>query len=211
MKKIISRIIVCVLAFSFVFSYPILLSKGMQQDEEITTVATTEEITTEITTEETTELEVKEEISEVETTTKKEITTVEASTTEASTKTENSNTTKSEPTTQKVVTTETSTEDSYSSGEWIKYTATAYCPCSYCCGKSDGITASGKKATPNHTIAVDKSQIPLGTKVEIKGYGIYVAEDTGGAIKGNKIDIYFSTHQEALNFGKRTIYIRIVD
>lgn len=90
-----------------------------------------------------------------------------------------------------------------------KFTLTAYCGCSECCGKSDGITASGKKAKSNHTIAVDKKKIPLGTEVVINGQK-YVAEDTGGAIRGNRIDIYFDSHSEALDFGrqKATVYMR---
>ena len=77
---------------------------------------------------------------------------------------------------------------------------TAYCACEKCCGKSDGITATGTKATANRTIAVDKTIIPYGTIVIING-NEYVAEDTGGAVKGNIIDIFFDDHEEALNFG----------
>lgn len=78
---------------------------------------------------------------------------------------------------------------------------TAYCNCSKCCGQwAGGATASGVMPSAGRTIAVDTSIIPFGTRVEINGH-TYVAEDTGGAIKGNKIDIYFGSHQEALNFG----------
>ena len=78
---------------------------------------------------------------------------------------------------------------------------TAYCSCSQCCGKwSNGITASGKTARANHTIAADTSVLPFGTEVYIDGKR-YVVEDRGGAIKGNKIDIYFDSHTEANNFG----------
>lgn len=91
---------------------------------------------------------------------------------------------------------------------WIKFTATGYCSCAKCTGKTNGITASGKKATPNHTVAMPK-QYSFGTNIEIKDIGYFVVEDRGGAIKGNKIDIYFSTHQEALNWGVRTVYLRI--
>ena len=56
------------------------------------------------------------------------------------------------------------------------------------------------KATANRTIAVDKTIIPYGTIVIING-NEYVAEDTGGAVKGNIIDIFFDDHEEALNFG----------
>lgn len=73
---------------------------------------------------------------------------------------------------------------------------THYCPCSICCGPwADGITSTGVTATTNHTIAVDPSQIPYGTKVVINGQ-VYVAEDCGGAIKTNCIDIYVATHAE---------------
>lgn len=77
---------------------------------------------------------------------------------------------------------------------------TAYCVCERCCGKSDGITASGVKATPYKTVAVDKNVIPLGTELYING-DYFVAQDTGGAVKGNVIDVCVSSHEEALNFG----------
>lgn len=94
-------------------------------------------------------------------------------------------------------------------GEWIKFTATGYCACVKCCGKTNGITASGTKATAGRTIAMPKGYA-FGTKIEIQGKGIYTVEDRGGAIQGNKLDIYFNTHQEALNWGRRTVYIRVV-
>lgn len=82
-----------------------------------------------------------------------------------------------------------------------EFKLTAYCPCSKCCGKwAGGATASGVMPVANHTIAVDTRVIPFGTKVVINGV-TYTAEDTGGAIKGNRIDIYFDNHQTALNFG----------
>lgn len=77
---------------------------------------------------------------------------------------------------------------------------TAYCACSRCCGKCDGITATGTKATEGRTIAVDPRKIPYGTEVIINGH-TYIAEDCGGAIKQNKIDIFFNSHAEALKFG----------
>lgn len=92
-----------------------------------------------------------------------------------------------------------------------EFEATAYCACPKCCGKwADGITASGTKATSKRTIAVDTSIIPLGTEVEIEGLGIYIAEDTGSAIKGKIIDFYFDTHEEALKFGRQKVNLRIV-
>ena len=77
---------------------------------------------------------------------------------------------------------------------------TAYCACSACCGKSDGITASGTKATEGRTIAVDPNIIPYGTKVVINGH-TYIAEDCGGAIDNTDIDIFMDSHQEALIYG----------
>ena len=85
--------------------------------------------------------------------------------------------------------------------EYITFRASAYCPCEKCCGKyANGITATGVKAKAGRTIAVDPNYIPYGTEVIING-NTYVAEDCGGAIKGNRIDIYFDSHEEALNFG----------
>ena len=61
----------------------------------------------------------------------------------------------------------------------------------------DTITATGKKPQINHTIAVDPRVIPLGSKVYIEGMGTYYAEDTGGAIKGNILDVFVRTEAEA--------------
>lgn len=83
--------------------------------------------------------------------------------------------------------------------EWISIKATAYCPCAKCCGKSDGITSSGVVATSGHTVAAPK-KYPFGTQMEINGI-VYTVEDRGGAIQGNKIDIFFDTHEEARAFG----------
>ena len=81
-----------------------------------------------------------------------------------------------------------------------KFTITAYCPCAACCGKTDGITASGTKATEGRTIAVDPQLIPYGTELVING-NTYIAEDTGGSVKGHKLDIFFNSHLEALEWG----------
>lgn len=86
-----------------------------------------------------------------------------------------------------------------------EFKLTAYCACEKCCGKdpSDpyyGITAYGYQTTAGRTIAVDPNVIPIGSEVVINGH-TYIAEDVGGAIKENRIDIYFNTHQEALEFG----------
>ena len=81
-----------------------------------------------------------------------------------------------------------------------RFKLTGYCACAYCCGKTDGITSTGVKAKAGRTIAVDPRVIPYGSTVIINGK-TYIAEDCGGAIKNNKIDIFFNTHQEALEWG----------
>lgn len=90
------------------------------------------------------------------------------------------------------------------------YTITAYCACVKCCGKTDGITASGVKAVEGVTAATDSS-IPFGTKIYIDGVGERIVQDRGGAIKGNRIDLYFSDHQSALNFGRQTKKVTILN
>lgn len=86
---------------------------------------------------------------------------------------------------------------------------TGYCSCSGCCGKSNGITASGTKAKAGRTIAADTSRYPFGTKLVINGH-TYTVEDRGGAINGNKIDLFFDSHSEALQWGVRycEVYIK---
>lgn len=90
-----------------------------------------------------------------------------------------------------------------------EFTITAYCGCNKCCGKSDGITSTGVKAKANHTIAVDPKVIPYQSKVVINGME-YTAEDCGGGIRGKHIDIYFKSHDEALDFGrqKAKVYLK---
>lgn len=84
---------------------------------------------------------------------------------------------------------------------------TAYCPCSKCCGFwADGVTACGAIAEEGKTIAADTDILPFGTKVKINGK-IYTVQDTGGAIKGKRIDIFFENHQTALDWGRQTIEV----
>lgn len=83
-----------------------------------------------------------------------------------------------------------------------KFKITHYCACTKCCGaNAQGITASGKRVQVGKTIAVDPKVIKLGSQVYIDGYGYMEAQDTGSAIKGNIIDVYVESHQEALNLG----------
>lgn len=87
------------------------------------------------------------------------------------------------------------------------YSLTAYCACANCCGKSDGITASGTQATAGRTVACNS--LPMGTVISINGHQ-YVVEDTGG-MGGNVIDIFFNSHEEALNFGRQSAEIYLVN
>lgn len=96
-----------------------------------------------------------------------------------------------------------------SSGTYLStfsMTATAYTGGSY--------TAMGLKPVrdPNglSTISVDPNVIPLGSKVYVEGYGYAIASDTGGAIKGNKIDLYMNSLQECYSFGRRTVILHII-
>lgn len=84
-----------------------------------------------------------------------------------------------------------------------------YCPCKACNGGWN-TTATGNPLTVGTTIAVDKSVIPLNSTVYIDGYGERIAHDTGGAIKGNRIDLLVATHEEAMNLGivYRDVYLR---
>lgn len=87
--------------------------------------------------------------------------------------------------------------------------ASAYTAAADECGKSDGITASGLKVEENRTLACPPA-FPFGTKIAIEGMGEYRCEDRGGAIKGNKIDIYMETKKEAFAFGRRNLVAEVV-
>lgn len=89
-------------------------------------------------------------------------------------------------------------------------TVTHYCCELYAhvCGDGDGLTATGIPVAPG-MVAVDPDVIPLGSTVIIDGQE-YLAADTGGAIKGNRIDIAVETHQEALELGIRTATVWVV-
>ncbi|MED4279502.1 3D domain-containing protein, partial [Priestia megaterium] len=97
------------------------------------------------------------------------------------------------------------------SGKSMTVEATAYT--ANCAGCS-GTTATGVnlKSNPNQrVIAVDPSVIPLGSKVYVEGYGQAVAADTGGAIKGNRIDVFVSSDSAAQDWGRRSVKITVID
>ncbi len=86
-----------------------------------------------------------------------------------------------------------------------KYKITYYCACKQCCGKEDGITASGVKAQEGVTVAADTSKLPFGTKIYIKGIGWRTVQDRGGAIKGNRLDIYISSHNGPMPYNVQSL------
>lgn len=103
--------------------------------------------------------------------------------------------------------TEVTTEETIVESNYLgTFTVTAYCGCSQCCGayaegRGDVVTgAIGEPLTAGYSIAVDPNVIALGSTVYINGQE-YKAQDTGGAIKGNRIDMYFDNHAEAVEFG----------
>lgn len=99
---------------------------------------------------------------------------------------------------------------------------TGYCPCQDCCSwrrnwlgrpvyasgrlkgqrKAVGMTASGTKAQ-HGTLAADTARYPFGTVIYIDGYGYGRVEDRGGDIKGDHVDLFFRSHDEALEWGRR--------
>lgn len=99
---------------------------------------------------------------------------------------------------------------------------TAYCSCPKCCGiwskdhpsrqgtDYEQYTTSGTVPTAGRTIAVDPDVIPLGSKVVLNGHE-YVAEDTGSGVKGNHIDVYFDSHEAALDWGVRTMEVQVFE
>ena len=89
-------------------------------------------------------------------------------------------------------------------GKEMKVRATAYA--------NDPITSTGKKPRPYHTLAVDPKVIPYGTRIYIPEFNkVFIAEDCGGAIKGNRIDIYMNNEYECRQWGVRNITIIILN
>jgi 3D (Asp-Asp-Asp) domain-containing protein len=100
-------------------------------------------------------------------------------------------------------------------GEWesIQMRITAYCPCPKCCGQySDGITACGHEIQPGDTFVAADRRYPFGTEMLIPGYSNsqpVPVLDRGGAIKGNRLDVFFATHQEALEWGVKYLNVKV--
>jgi 3D (Asp-Asp-Asp) domain-containing protein len=94
---------------------------------------------------------------------------------------------------------------------------TAYCPCRKCCGpQAHGVTASGRHVSHNdgRFVAADTKLLPFGTKLVIPGYASNLPVevlDRGGAIKGNRIDVFYPTHDQALQWGRRLVECIVVE
>jgi 3D (Asp-Asp-Asp) domain-containing protein len=101
------------------------------------------------------------------------------------------------------------TSSSFNYSNVYTMNASAYAPVVACCGKDDGITASGMRAGYG-VVAVDPNYIKLGTKLYVEGYGYAIAADTGGAIKGYKIDLCYNTYNEAVNYGRKNVQVYIL-
>ncbi len=97
--------------------------------------------------------------------------------------------------------------------EEVEMRVTAYCPCSKCCGiYSDGRTANNYKIKENDVLVAAPPDYPFGTEIIIPGYNNnepVIVRDRGGAINGDRLDVYFPTHQEALNWGVRYLTVRV--
>lgn len=98
----------------------------------------------------------------------------------------------------------------YKTHRVVKMSASAYDPGPRSCGKrATGRTAMGLRAGYG-VVAVDPKVIPLGSKLYIEGYGFAVAGDTGGAIKGRRIDLGFGTYPEAIRFGRKSVKVHML-
>lgn len=183
---LLSVVIVCLTSIILTFIYMNSLKDATVKE---TDPATTTSINS--TTEESTKAE-------------KTIKTTEVTPTKRAEKTTKPTTTKKTENYNKTTTNKSTTKPKDNTSKTVSlgtFKLTAYCNCSKCCGKwAGGATASGTMPKAGRTIAVDTRVIPFGTKVKINGK-TYMAEDTGSAIKGNRIDIYMDSHQAALNFG----------
>ena len=101
------------------------------------------------------------------------------------------------------------------SGEWqtVQMRVTAYCPCEKCCGKySNGQTACGHKIRPGDAFVAADKEYSFGTEIIIPGYenaAPVKVLDRGGAIRGNRLDVFFSSHEEALKWGVKHLDVKV--
>ncbi|NLV21345.1 MAG: hypothetical protein GXY49_05105 [Syntrophomonadaceae bacterium] len=96
-------------------------------------------------------------------------------------------------------------------GRTLTMTATAYCSCYQCNYPYYGAPSYLGLPLGKGIIAVDPKVIPMGSRLYVEGYGEGIAADQGGAIKGNRLDLCFASHQQALNYGIKTVKVTILD
>lgn len=101
------------------------------------------------------------------------------------------------------------------SGRWqtMKMRVTAYCPCEICCGEySDGMTACGHRIQPGDAFVAADNRYAFGIEVSVPGYNrsqpVKVL-DRGGAIRGDRLDVFFHTHEEALDWGVQFLSVKV--
>jgi len=95
----------------------------------------------------------------------------------------------------------------------VRMRVTAYCPCRKCCGEyADGITASGHKIQTGDAFVAADTSYPFGTEMIVPGYNndqpVKVL-DRGGAIRGNRLDVFFHSHQQALKWGVKYLDVKV--
>ncbi|KHE67193.1 3D domain-containing protein [Halobacillus sp. BBL2006] len=130
----------------------------------------------------------------------------------ASTKSSNSGSSSSNSSSSNSTATQTSSSEDSSNDVVKEFTAEATAYTAFCTGCS-GVTATGidLRANPNQkVIAVDPDVIPLGSKVYVEGYGTAIAGDTGGAINGNRIDVFMPDREDALAFGRKSVKVQVL-
>lgn len=92
---------------------------------------------------------------------------------------------------------------------WQVMRVSAYCPCEVCCGRwADGVTASGHKAAEGISVAADPRLFEMGQCLWLRGVGKRTVQDTGSAIVGRRLDLYFDSHDRALEFGVQWLQVR---
>ncbi|MFC6464639.1 3D domain-containing protein [Marinilactibacillus sp. GCM10026970] len=173
---------------------------SVENNDEVVSYDVSEEEVVETETPQEVQESVKEEVVEEEAVTEE--------TPEATETTEPAETTPEAPS-EEVSTSSSETQTSAQSGRTVSVEATAY---SLNQPELGNITYSGIDLRQNpNVIAVDPSFIPLGSRINVPGYGEFIAGDTGGAIKGNRIDIHMTDIQQALQFGRRSIEVQIIE
>lgn len=104
-------------------------------------------------------------------------------------------------------------QDNSKSYTVYKANISAYCPCEKCCGKWAKVlprgTASGHIIKKGDKFIAAPKNIPFGTIIDVPGYGKATVLDRGGAIKGNKLDLYFESHKEALQWGRKQLTVKV--